>query len=151
MSRSGYVDDCNGWDFICWRGAVASALRGKRGQAFLVELRDALEAMPVKRLITDALAADGEFCTLGVLAARRGLDMAPIDAHCRESVSQAFDIAEAMAAEIVFENDEHPGDYESLDGTYRYVKETPEKRWTRMHAWVLSNIKAEQPSNLQDA
>jgi hypothetical protein len=144
MSRSGYVDDYNGWAFICWRGAVASALKGKRGQSFLVELRDALEAMPVKRLVTDTLQADGEFCTLGVLGAKRGLDMAPIDAHCRESVSQAFGIAEALAAEIVFENDEHPGEYKQVDGSYKLIPETPESRWVRMHKWVVENIKVEQ-------
>lgn len=151
MSRSGYSDDCTGWDLICWRGAVASALRGKRGQSFLIELRDALEAMPVKRLVADTLEAEGEFCTLGVLGAKRGLDMAPIDAHCRESVSRAFDIAEALAAEIVFENDERLGQFENVDGVSKYVEETPEKRWSRMHRWVLSNIKAESPSNPQNA
>lgn len=143
MSRSGYSDDCNGWDLICWRGAVASALNGKRGQSFLVELRDALEAMPVKRLVADTLEADGEFCALGVLGVKRGLDMTPIDAHCRESVSAAFNIAQAMAAEIVFENDERMGQYENVDGVSKFVEETPEKRWLRMHRWVVSNIKSE--------
>lgn len=109
MSRSGYSDDCGGWDLICWRGVVKSGVKGKRGQAFLVELRGALDAIPDKRLVTDTLEADGQFCTLGVLGAKRGIDMSSIDAHCRESVSEAFGIAEAMAAEIVFENDEHPG------------------------------------------
>ena len=45
MSRSGYSDDCDTWPLICWRGAVASALRGRRGQQFLIELRDALDAI----------------------------------------------------------------------------------------------------------
>ena len=133
MSRSGYSDDCGGWDLICWRGAVKSALSGKRGQAFLVELRDAMDAMPDKRLVTDTLEADGQFCTLGVLGAKRGLDMASIDAHCRESVSQAFGIAEAMAAEVVFENDECGWN------------ETPEQRWLRMRKWVDDHIKEVTP------
>jgi hypothetical protein len=47
MSRSGYSDDHSEWDLIRWRGAVASAIRGKRGQAFLRELLVALDAMPV--------------------------------------------------------------------------------------------------------
>lgn len=33
MSRSGYSEDLDMWDLIRWRGAVKSALRGKRGQA----------------------------------------------------------------------------------------------------------------------
>ena len=31
MSRSGYEDGLEMWDLIRWRGAVASAIRGKRG------------------------------------------------------------------------------------------------------------------------
>ena len=133
MSRSGYSDDCGGWDLIRWRGAVTSALKGKRGQAFLIELRDAMDAMPDKRLMTDTLEADGQFCTLGVLGAKRGLDIAVIDAHCRESVSHAFGIAEAMAAEVVFENDECGWN------------ESPEQRWQRMRKWVDSNIQQVTP------
>lgn len=133
MSRSGYSDDCGGWDLICWRGAVNSALRGKRGQAFLVELRDALDAMPEKRLVADTLEADGQFCTLGVLGAKRGVDMSIIDAHCRETVSDAFGIAPAMAAEVVFENDECGWN------------ETLEQRWQRMRKWVDSHIKQMTP------
>ncbi|WP_372438211.1 hypothetical protein ACCM60_14035 [Pseudomonas chlororaphis subsp. aureofaciens] len=146
MSRSGYSDDCGGWDLICWRGAVNSAIKGKRGQAFLVELRDALDAMPEKRLVADTLEADGQFCTLGVLGSKRGIDMSTIDAHCRESVSHAFGIAEAMAAEIVYENDEHPGSYElQVDGRYKLIHETPELRWQRMRKWVESNIQQVAP------
>jgi hypothetical protein len=54
MSRSGYSD---GWDnsVYLWRGAVNSAVNGKRGQAFLRDLRDALEAKPEKTLVKGAL------------------------------------------------------------------------------------------------
>lgn len=58
MSRSGYTDD--GWDdesaqwaAIRYAGALKSAVRGKKGQAFLRELLAALDAMPVKRLIRE--------------------------------------------------------------------------------------------------
>jgi len=129
MSRSGYSDDCGGWGLVCWRGAVKSALSGKRGQSFLVELRDALDAMPDKRLIADSLQAEGEFCTIGVLGAKRGVDMAALDPDDREAVGEAFGISPAMASEIVFMNDE--GSWQT---------ETPEQRWVRMRKWVDSNI-----------
>ena len=146
MSRSGYSDDCGGWDLICWRGAVKSALKGKRGQEFLIELRDAMDAMTDKRLVTDTLEADGQFCALGVVGAKRGLDMSKIEAHCPENVSEAFGIARAMASEIVFENDEHPGNYEmQADGRGKWVAETPEHRWQRMRNWVHSNIQQAKP------
>lgn len=32
MSRCGYSDDYDQWALIRWRGAVESAIRGKRGQ-----------------------------------------------------------------------------------------------------------------------
>lgn len=132
MSRSGYSDDYGGWDLVCWRGAVNSALKGKRGQAFLIELRDALEAMPTKRLIADSLQTEGEFCTIGVLGAKRGVDMTVLDPDDREAVGKAFDIAPAMASEIVFMNDEAS-----------WQAETPEQRWVRMRDWITSQIKVE--------
>jgi hypothetical protein len=94
MSRSGYSDDNDdNWSLICWRGAVNSALRGKRGQAFLTELATALDAMPVKRLVTEQLQADGDFCTLGVVGQSRGLDMTVIDPDDAEAVADRFGIA----------------------------------------------------------
>ncbi len=134
MSRSGYSDDCGGWGLVCWRGAVKSVLSGKRGQSFLVELRDALDAMPDKRLIADSLQAEGEFCTIGVVGAKRGVDMTSLDPDDREAVGEAFGISPAMASEIVFMNDE---------GSWQ--KETPEQRWVRMRKWVESNIKQVTP------
>jgi hypothetical protein len=133
MSRSGYTDDCDDqWAMICWRGAVASATRGKRGQSMLKELLAALDAMPDKRLVADTLEADGQYCTLGVLGAARGLDMTSIDPEDSYHVAKEFGIAEALAQEIVFMNDEAFG--------YRQEKETPERRWERMRAWVADQI-----------
>jgi hypothetical protein len=139
MSRSGYSDDNDdNWSLICWRGAVNSALRGKRGQAFLTELATALDAMPVKRLVTEQLQADGDFCTLGVVGQSRGLDMTVIDPDDAEAVADRFGIASAMAREIVWENDDHPGVYDPQQG---WRRETPEERWTRMRKWVDKQIK----------
>lgn len=134
MSRSGYSDGCENWSLICWRGAVNSAIKGARGQAFLIELRDALEAMPEKRLVSDVLEADGEFCTIGVLGAKRGINMEALDPDDREEVAGAFGIAPALAAEIVYMNDE--GSWQA---------ETPEQRWARMHKWVEENIQQVTP------
>ena len=130
MSRSGYSDDCGGWSLIRWRGAVTSSIRGARGQAFLRELAAAMDAMPVKELIANELqAADGGFCAIGVLGAARGVDMSKLDPDDRESVGAAFNISPAMAAEIVFENDEAC-----------WHNEAPAARWYRMRQWVESNL-----------
>jgi len=62
MARHGLVSssddyDSNNWDYICWRGAVASALRGKRGQSFLRDLLAAVDARLGKRESWDAACA----------------------------------------------------------------------------------------------
>jgi len=133
MSRSGYSDDCE--DIGLWRGAVQSATFGKRGQKFLSDLLVALDAMQDKRLIADELVtADGSYCAIGVLGAARGLDMTKLDPEDRYAVADAFNIAPALAAEIVFENDERW----TLDNS-------PENRWIRMRQWVSDQILKGQP------
>ena len=132
MSRSGYSDECeNVW---LYRHSVKRAIQGKRGQAFLQELATAMDAMPAKRLISDQLEADGEFCALGVVGHARGLDMKPLDYECPRAIGNAFGIARSMAAEIEFMNDD-----------WGYKAETPEERWTRMRAWVQHIIDGGDP------
>lgn len=139
MSRSGYSDDCDGWALIRWRGAVNAAIRGKRGQATLLELAVALDALPEKRLAANSLVtADGEFCTLGALGRARGMTMSTIEADDREAVASAFGIAEALAAEIMYMNDENPFFYST-------APEAAEKRWQYMRKWVADQIKPATP------
>lgn len=133
MSRSGYCDDIEQWELIQWRGAVSSALRGKRGQEFLRELLAGLDAMPEKRLIANDLIREGEVCTLGVIGQTRGVDISTLDPEDSDHVAKVFDIAPAMAKEIVFMNDEFP-----------VRTETPEQRWLRMRAWVAAQIREEE-------
>lgn len=129
MSRSGYSDDCDDNSCWLWMGAVARAIGGKRGQALLRELKAALEAMPVKRLIGSELQMEtGEVCALGALARQRGISVAGIDPEDRELIAKTFGIAEALAAEIMFNNDE------------QCCGDTPEQRWEWMHRWVSQQI-----------
>ncbi len=130
MSRSGYDDCCDGWDLIRWKGAVASAIRGKRGQTFLKELLDAMDSLPAKRLIKDDLVRDGEVCAIGAIGVARGIPMDGLDPHDRESVAGAFGIPPALAAEIVYMNDEWGGS-----------KESPESTFVRMRNWIESAVK----------
>jgi hypothetical protein len=154
MSRSGYCDDID--DPLAlgrWRAQVKSATRGRRGQKLLREMLAALDAMPEKRLIGHELefsserieqqkakwpwidaevpegVRDGDVCALGAVGKARGLDMAVIDPEDNETVALTFDIAEPLAREIAFMNDEGSA----------YL-ETPEQRWQRMRAWVAGEI-----------
>lgn len=169
MSRSGYTDDMD--DPLAhgrWRQAVKRSLEGKRGQALLADLLQALDAMPDKRLYPGSFATpEGEFCTLGVLGARRGTkmdDLGDEDWCDTGAVGQRFGIAPAMAAEIMYLNDEYIVDtWKWVDveicGPMRpyypdWGKHTrsvsvpndnhPQERWRRMRAWVVENLAAHQ-------
>lgn len=131
MSRAGYSEDMDdgNWGFICWRGAVNSAIKGRRGQTFLKDLLAALDALPEKKLISDELEKGGAVCALGAVGKKRGINMKDIDAYDHNSVAPAFDIAGALAHEIMYENDE--------GNSYN---ETPEQRFERMRKWVVASI-----------
>lgn len=166
MSRSGYTDDND--DPLAhgrWRQAVKRSLEGKRGQALLRELVDALDAMEDKRLYPGSFAtAEGEFCSLGVLGARRGTKMDDLgndDDGCdTRAVGQRFGIAPAMAAEIMYLNDEHAvdewitveicgpvrphyPDWGEHERSVRVPNENhPEQRWAEMRRWASGQLKA---------
>lgn len=171
MSRSGLYED-DGEDHLAhgrWRGAVASAIRGKRGQAFLRELADALDAMPDKWLVAGELQSeDGCNCTLGVIAGRRGLDVASMDVDDYDSIADSLGVNAKIAQEVMWENDEsfcdseyvdvvicgpmRPQFYERARGwvhekhkrTVRVTKQDVGlKRWQHMRDWVAKNIKTE--------
>jgi len=133
MSRSGYSDDgdnCN-----LWRGAVDRAIEGKRGQQFLKDLLAALDGMADKKLISEELELGGEFCTLGAIGKARGVDVTDIDPEDSQRIAKLFNIANAMACEIVYMNDE------AYIGSNWREEEKPENRWVRMREWVVSKIK----------
>lgn len=132
MSRSGYSDHLDNWQLIIWRGAVASAIRGKRGQEFLKEMLVAFDALSEKELIAHELQGGDKVCAIGAVGAKRGVDMSRLDPEDRDAVADAFGIAPAMAAEITYMNDEA-----------MWGNESPEARFTRMREWIVAQIKPE--------
>lgn len=140
MSRSGYGDVEDNWSLIKWRGQVASAIRGKRGQVLLKDLLAALDAMPEKRLVVEALEADGEVCALGALGRVRGLDMAELNPEDYDAVANSFGVAAPLVQEIVYMNDEQFS-REWSDDLNNWIALTPDDRWSRMRAWVAKHIK----------
>lgn len=131
MSRSGYTDDLDLVTLNLYRGSVERAIRGRRGQGFLRELAEAMDAMPVKELISGELVnEDGEVCAIGVVCKSRGLDVSDVDVEEPAMVGQKVGIARSMAAEISYENDE---------GAWR-TNEDPSQRWIRIRKWVEDNI-----------
>lgn len=145
MSRSGYTDDSDDDRILrLYRATVQRAIHGKRGQALLTKLATALDAMPTKRLIAGNLKdKQGEVCALGALdpAApmltedeRFGGWLEDGYEHA-EKLAKHFNVSTALAAEIVYMNDEYDN--------WRTPEETPEERWTRMREWVRKQIGAE--------
>lgn len=130
MSRSGYDYDGDNWDLIRWRGAVNSAIRGRRGQRFLRELVEALDALAERELIADELEADGAYCALGAVGARRGIPLADLDPYDRERVAEVFGIAPALAAEVMFMNDE-----------IVWQREKRAERWALVRDWAARMLR----------
>lgn len=133
MSRSGYSDDIEQWSLIRWRGQVASAIRGSRGQRFLVELLSALDAMPRKKLIADHGKTHEGVCALGSLGELKNFDMEAVDRMMRnadyDGLGELFGIAPQLAQEVMYENDER-------------WHQTPEGRWQAMRDWALAHLRA---------
>lgn len=151
MSRSGYTDDFADDDPLRlgrWRAAVNSAIRGKRGQAFLHDLAASLDAMSEKKLAADVWDVPehgmpfsprgGEVCALGVIARVRGIDTSrhdPEDDAVAETVADQLDIATALAREIIYVNDQA--------SAWPERTMSQERRWQIVRKWVSENLKPE--------
>ena len=142
MSRSGYLDIDSGDDsnyYNLYRSFVERSIEGKRGQAFLLELSKALDAMSDKKLIVGKLVDNvGDCCTIGAVCKARGIDVSKVDYEYPEAVGKLVGISQSMAAEIAYENDE------------RNSELTPEQRWTEMRKWVDENLKIKEVKNEQN-
>lgn len=153
MSRHGFID-CFDYDEDTnlaigrWQGRVASAIRGKRGQAFLRDMVAALDAMQVKELHPHNVSGSC-VCAMGAVGAYRGVDLSKaqdeLDDECgdhewaTEYTGGMLDIAAALAREIAYENDEGA-----------WSGETPAQRWARMRVWAsrrVANIDTKEPAD----
>lgn len=134
MSRSGYDEygDEDHWGMIRWRGAVASAERGKKGQTFFTELAAALDAMPEKMLIKESLAdGNGCYCAIGALASTKSISLEGIDSdEDQDVIASRLGINEKLVMETIWQNDDAGS-----------MRETAEGRWTRMREWVNQKIR----------
>lgn len=159
MSRAEAWDD-EPYPNACelFQGAVTNAVMGRRGQALLREIEEALLALPEKMLAEGVICENGMACTLASLEilrlTKRGmprtkavilLDLAA--QHHGQSYEGDFDgdkmahflkkilglKGHALPWTIMHKNDEIY--YGCSD---RRI--TPEKRWERMLAWVREQL-----------
>lgn len=138
MGRSGYTEDydIDNWELIKWRGQIASTIRGKNGQAFLRELISSLDALPEKRLISDALVSDGAVCAIGSVGVYRGMQLETLDPEDYDTISGSFGITHQLVREIEWINDEGGP-----------LGETSEQRWSRVRDWAVSCLKSVQETS----
>ena len=133
MSRSGYSDDCwnegLGW---LYRQAVENSINGIRGQKFLRELIETLDAMPKKELVSgEFVTEEGECCALGSVAIRREWeDPEFINSENHGRLGKDFDIAPCLVAEVEYINDDED-----------YWRESPSERWSRVRRWAVQQLK----------
>lgn len=166
MSRAGYHegDGDNDLAVYGWQANVRRCMAGRKGQAFLWEFYQALEAIPARELITRALlnTSTGAVCALGAVAVQRKLqipaefcttgapDDEPDDYEFAEAMGPLFGIKDMLAREVMYENDEQDAPRyvdtgEIIYGSYRpgvpTRRETPAERWCRMREWVVDHLK----------
>lgn len=166
MSRAGYYDDIDDPLVLGrWRAQVRSATRGKRGQKLLRDLLTALDAMPEKRLVTDALeisaAADEKHAQSWV---KMFNDPSAADRYRQEYVNRRpveyreGDVCALGALGRLrgldmseLDPDEPEGVAAAFDIASPLAREivymndegpyeTPEARWQRMRKWVAAQI-----------
>jgi hypothetical protein len=152
MSRSGYTEDVEDpWPLIRWRGQVASAIRGKRGQAFLRELVEALDALPEKKLIAHEFVVYAPsfvpptlskhvvpgVCAIGSVGLKRGVDLLAVDPDNYDRIAAIFGIAHQLVQEIEYINDE------------ALCYATPEQRWQKIRDWAVQQLRKNWPINQQ--
>lgn len=146
MGRFDYMDEEGGTPWPLWEQIVSRALAGKRGQAALAELEEALVALPEKKLVQGKLAADGSVCAVGAYVAwqkarQEGLDFAAAVTALNEeadeyggSIYDTTDAGEnagltmAVAFHLAYLNDE------------QWYAATDEARYEWMLEWVRTAL-----------
>lgn len=158
MRFEGDGDEYFPGQWALWEHNLERNMSGAAGQAKLKELRDALLALPEKRLIETRLAdGEGNVCALGALAVQRrveaGEPRSAVLSELAEKVveddwgldgweaeqltleeARACGVKRPMAVTVAYENDFGPS------------RETPEERYARVLAWVEKRILEEVPA-----
>lgn len=137
-------DDSDYWmlNYGRWEHGMKVAFKSKKGKKFLNEIKEALETMPVKKLIYGSLCEyrlnENEepevlSCAIGVYARYKGMNYNqllddPEDTWETVEIGQSFGMTQTLAWAIGYTNDS--GDY----------KETDEERWQRVYNWVCKTL-----------
>lgn len=143
--RINYSEEEFPGQFELWQANCSRSIKGKRGQAELRILRDALLALPEKRLIEGLLYDDeGGVCAIGAYAKHKGLDIQKEDPEDHtDQVGIDAGMPEMLAWKVVEMNDEEFSgyDFDTRKGTlFENRRITPERRFQMMLNWVESQL-----------
>ena len=134
-------------DYGRWTRNMKVAPGSKNGQRYLRELKAALEAMPLRRLLRGELAgyAPGNeelVCALGAFAMYKGTSFNDLDAYQGADgsieLAQAHGMTQTLAYMVGIENDRTRWDVAARS----LRPESPEQTWQRMYDWTCSLIKS---------
>lgn len=131
MSRISWSDDEDfPGQFGLWQSNCSRSLQGKQGQKELRALRDALLALPDKRLICGSLVDEaGEVCAVGAYARHKGVDLAKFDPeYATDDVGIESGMPRLVAWKVVEIND------------FQFGYLTPEQRYMKILAWVEQQL-----------
>lgn len=154
MSRfdEGYDEDFQNQAAL-YQANTRRALKGRKGQAFLKEMEEALVALPMKKLIEGRICEAGQVCAMGAFALKRRRD-AGADIKAALDWLEAEDPGEGDATETALFSKKHFGVMECLSFEMAWVndddngvKQADEDRYERVLKWVRSRIKKEGVSD----
>jgi hypothetical protein len=120
-------------------GALRSAIRGERGQRFIRDLVQALDALPLPDLAAGALEDEetGCPCAFGAVRRFRGADAVPLWFHPMEedvtpdNLAKPFNVSKTLAWAVVQVNE---------DGMIGNDEETRRLRWKRVRDWAVRRL-----------
>jgi hypothetical protein len=120
-------------------GALCSAIRGKRGQRFIRDLVQALDALPLPELAAGALEDEetGCCCAFGAVRRFRGAHAVPLWFHPMEedmtpgNLAEPFNVSKTLAWAVVQANE---------DGMTGNNQSTRRFRWKRVRDWAVRQL-----------
>ncbi len=140
--------------------AFNRAVRGRAGQRALRMLRDALLALPEKKLCDEVLSDGTNVCALGALCAYEHgkannlgwaeataeFDAVDSEGWIADYVRDRFGMAVALSRDIMWNNDQGGFSWDYENDRPIPHEQWPEERYRQMLAYVESLIIDEQPS-----
>lgn len=121
--------DFDGGDAVpegLWRARLYRATHSKRAVTRLKEIAAILDAMPRKRLITEALVKDGDCCFVGAVCKAKNVTMPEGDCDIYDTAYKGEEagLPWTLAWEMASKNDE------------AWSNMSPEDRWLAARTWV---------------